>query len=138
MVPGAVVFLHQLPVTPNGKIDRNVLPAQVRAISTTVIDGDSPRNETEELLAAIWTEILGSQHLSIHDDFFALGGDSLSATRLMASVLRTFQVELPISAVFRAPTIARLAALIATCMHSARGTSADASLQIQLLNPHDH
>ena len=114
MVPSAITYLRQLPVTPNGKIDRNALPAHDPAISTAAIPREGPRNETEELLTGIWSEILRVQHITIHDNFFALGGDSLSATRLLARILITFQVELPIGTVFNKPTIAQLAEHITT------------------------
>jgi amino acid adenylation domain-containing protein len=114
MVPSTIVCLHQLPVTPNGKLDRKALPFQAHTISTTAVPREAPRNETEKRLAEIWSEILQIQHITIHDDFFALGGDSLSATRFLARVLMTFQTELPLSTVFRMPTIAQLAEFMGT------------------------
>jgi len=116
MVPVDFVFLQDLPVTPNGKIDRRALPRHGPGIPTAAIPLERPRNETEELLAGLWTEILRIPPKSIHDDFFALGGDSLSAARLMGRIHATLRVELPIGVVFDASTIARLAQRIAAAV----------------------
>jgi len=109
MVPSVITYLRQLPVTPNGKIDRKALPNSDLAISAATVPGTGPRNDTEALLTEIWREVFRIQHITIYDNFFALGGDSLLATRLMARVFTTFQLELPTSTVFRKPTIAQLA-----------------------------
>ncbi|HEU0014446.1 MAG TPA: acyltransferase domain-containing protein, partial [Longimicrobium sp.] len=72
----------------------------------------APTNETEERIAALWQELLGIERIGIHDDFFALGGHSLLATQIVARVRDMFQLELPLQAIFEAPTVARFAALV--------------------------
>jgi acyl transferase domain-containing protein/acyl carrier protein len=72
----------------------------------------APENEVEEQIAAMWQELLGISRIGIHDDFFGLGGHSLFATQIISRVRDTFQLELPLKAIFEAPTIARLAFLI--------------------------
>lgn len=111
MVPAAFVQLSALPVNRNGKLDRHALPApgaQNFAIRPYV----APRDELERSLAAIWSEVLSVSRVGIDDDFFALGGDSLLALRLFARVHRALGQELPIAALFKAPTIAGLAAML--------------------------
>ncbi|HYW08706.1 MAG TPA: beta-ketoacyl synthase N-terminal-like domain-containing protein [Longimicrobium sp.] len=75
-------------------------------------DYHAPENEVEEQIAAMWQELLGISRIGIHDDFFGLGGHSLFATQIISRVRDTFQLELPLKAIFEAPTIARLAVLI--------------------------
>ena len=113
MVPSALVWLEQLPQTPNGKVDRRALAA--RELAGEARRGPrsaSPRTATEELLAGIWAEVLGVEKLGVRDDFFALGGHSLLATRLLAGVQDIFQVELAQRTLFDNPTLAGMASQI--------------------------
>ena len=110
MLPSAFVkLLDALPLTPSGKIERRALPAplsrETRNISTDLIP---PRTVTEEVLAGIWSDVLGLEQVGIHDNFFALGGHSLSAMQVIARLRETFKVELPISWLFDYPTIVEL------------------------------
>ncbi|HEX4959209.1 MAG TPA: amino acid adenylation domain-containing protein, partial [Thermoanaerobaculia bacterium] len=106
MVPTAWVVLPALPLSPNGKVDRRALPAPERSGPA---DDTAPRNATEAKLAAVWREVLGLERLGIHDDFFAVGGHSLLAVRAAFRTSEAFGFELPVSALFQAPTVASLA-----------------------------
>jgi amino acid adenylation domain-containing protein len=111
MQPNRFVTLNTLPVTPTGKVDRAALPEPVwgRQKSTTV----APRTDTERRLAAIWRDVLSIPQeatLGVHDDFFALGGHSLTASQLIARIRTVLSVEVPLSTLVANPTIAALAA----------------------------
>ena len=111
MVPAAFVFLDTLPLTPNGKVDRKALPApELQSAGKIFV---APRNDVEELLAAIWCELLHLKKVGIHDNFFQLGGHSLLATQLISRVRNAFGAELPLQSVFEAPTVGEFAARLA-------------------------
>ncbi len=111
MVPAGFLVLDMLPLNPNGKVDRRALPAFEIAAEPRSLT--APRTPAEEVMAGIWAEVLGIEvaRIDLHDGFFELGGHSLLATRLISRVREAFGVELPVKAVFEAPTVAGLAAL---------------------------
>ncbi|HEY0605354.1 MAG TPA: amino acid adenylation domain-containing protein, partial [Herpetosiphonaceae bacterium] len=109
MVPGAFVLLEQLPRTPNGKLNRNALPAPDLLHSPSDHNLGLPRTPAEELIAGIWASVLGLERVSIHDNFFALGGHSLLATQVVTRLRETFQVDLPLRSLFETPTVSGLA-----------------------------
>ena len=112
MVPAAFVRLDALPLTPSGKIDRRGLP--VPDIKDVGVQDQytPPRNELEEQLAQIWSEVLGIERVGIHDNFFALGGHSLMAVRLFSEINNRLGHELPLSILFQQGTISQIAQMI--------------------------
>jgi amino acid adenylation domain-containing protein len=111
MVPTKFVYLEALPLTPNGKIDRKALPPPSRETSNGGAGG-APRTETENAIAAIWSELLRADGIGIHDDFFDLGGDSMTAVGLLAQLHKVFGVDVELASLFDRPTIAGVAAFI--------------------------
>ena len=109
MVPVAVVVVEALPLTANGKLDTRALPAPEYAGGA---DYRAPGSAVEEILAGIYAEVLGVEHVGLDDSFFDLGGDSLSAMRLIAAVNTSLDAILPVRTIFDAPTVAQLASCI--------------------------
>ncbi|MEO9196819.1 MAG: amino acid adenylation domain-containing protein, partial [Polyangia bacterium] len=108
MVPRAFVTMSALPLNASGKVDRKALPAP----ALTDLVGDAyvaPRTPLEEGLAQIWRDLLRVERVGVHDDFFALGGHSLLATQVVSRMRSLLQIELPVGALFEAPTVSRLA-----------------------------
>ncbi|RKH77400.1 amino acid adenylation domain-containing protein, partial [Corallococcus sp. AB045] len=109
MVPAAFVSMETLPLTSNGKVDRKALPAPDASVLRASHVYEAPATPLEEKLAALWSEVLRVPTVGRTDNFFELGGHSLLATQLVARVRAAFDVELPLRALFEAPTIAALA-----------------------------
>lgn len=111
-IPNIFVHLKRLPLTLNGKINFRALPTleEARQKLRRVFVG--PRTPTEELLANIWAEVLGTKQVGIYDNLFELGGHSLLATRIISRVRKAFQVDLPMRILFQVPTVASLAQAI--------------------------
>ncbi len=111
MVPSLFMWLDDLPLNANGKVDRKALPAsQSVALQSRVYV--APRTSTESALAGIWTEVLGLERIGVHDNFFDLGGHSLLVTQLLSRIHAQFQIRIPLRALFEATTIARLTDVI--------------------------
>ncbi|WP_163871153.1 condensation domain-containing protein, partial [Myxococcus eversor] len=106
MVPSAFVSLQALPLTPNGKLDRKALPAPDSQHDHAFLPPSSP---TEVQLASLWLQLLRVERVGLNDSFFALGGHSLLATQLVSRIRSSFGAELPLRAVFEAPSLAALA-----------------------------
>jgi amino acid adenylation domain-containing protein len=111
MVPAAFVVLGALPLTPSGKLDRGALPERSPAAGDGVewTGFAAPRTTVETVLAAIWAEVIGVGRVGVHDDFFALGGDSLQAMRVVSRIRHEFGVDVPLLSLFQGPTVAGLA-----------------------------
>ncbi len=110
MVPSTFVLLDAFPLSPNGKVDRQALPAPEQKRPDLGYTSAAPRSAVEEVLVGIWANVLDLQEVGIHDNFFHLGGHSLLATQIIAQILETFQLALSLRTLFEAPTIATLAA----------------------------
>ncbi|UZW58371.1 non-ribosomal peptide synthetase [Lysobacter enzymogenes] len=109
MVPSAFLAIEALPLSPNGKIDRAALATLAAADTAPPADAVAPRNPLEQAVADIWAAVLGVERVGVHDDFFDLGGHSLVATQVASRISESFQIELPLRAVFEAPTVEELA-----------------------------
>ncbi|HEV2860060.1 MAG TPA: amino acid adenylation domain-containing protein [Pyrinomonadaceae bacterium] len=119
MVPSAFVVLDSLPLTPNGKVDRKALPAPDWDGETA--ERVAPRTPVEEVLAGVWSQVLGVAEVSVNDNFFERGGHSLSATQLVARVREVFGVELPLRRLFESPTLADVAEAVAALLQQGQG-----------------
>jgi acyl-coenzyme A synthetase/AMP-(fatty) acid ligase/acyl carrier protein len=106
MVPAAFVSLDALPLTPNGKVDREALPAPEYAAAHRYVP---PRTPVEEVLAEIWSDVLGVERVGVHDSFFELGGHSLLIMRLLARVRDMLDLRISIRTVFSMPTLEAMA-----------------------------
>jgi len=109
MVPSLFVRLEVLPLTPNGKVDRRALAGIVPERSAAGEGDGAPRTPAEEVVAMIWAQVLGLERVGTGQDFFALGGHSLLGTQVLSRVRETLGVDLPLRALFGAPTVARFA-----------------------------
>src|SRR6185295_17141820 len=110
MVPAAFVGLAELPLSTSGKVDRKALARLAPAAEERAAGaGDAALTPTEEIVAALWAQVLGVPRIGRNEDFFALGGHSLLATQVVMRVRDELGAELPVAAVFQAPTVAAFA-----------------------------
>src|SRR2546422_4732992 len=112
MLPAYFIRLDGLPLTSNGKIDRQVLPTFFDANIQPAHDSVGPRTATEKALAAIWSELLCVENIGLNDDFFDLGGQALLAIKAVSRIRDVFEVDLPLRNLFEHPTLAGLAEVI--------------------------
>jgi amino acid adenylation domain-containing protein len=132
MVPVHFVFLDELPLTPNGKVNRKALPAPEKANTGA---GGPPRTETEKSVAAIWSELLNVEGVGIEDDFFDLGGQSMTAVGLVARLRAAFDLNIELAMLFERPTISGLAEAIDVLVltsHSVSSPSSEAREEFEL------
>jgi amino acid adenylation domain-containing protein len=115
MVPATFVILDSLPLTATGKVDRRALPAPDGTRPVLDTPFVAPQTPVEKLLSEIWAELLSLDRVGVRDRFLELGGDSLTATRILARVLSQFQIRLPLRALLEAPTVAEMAGVIVQC-----------------------
>ena len=133
MVPAIFAILEEVPLTPNGKVDRRALPAPDTNRSGC-FGTRAPRTPTEEILCAIWAQVLGLEFVGIDDNFFTLGGHSLLATQVISRCRQAFCVEISLQMLFDAPTIARLADAIAKLSNADALSSSEHQIIPQIEN----
>ncbi|HEX8903859.1 MAG TPA: AMP-binding protein, partial [Longimicrobiaceae bacterium] len=120
MIPAAFVVLEEIPRTPRGKVDRAALPAPDYAAAE---DGfAAPRTPVEEVLAAIWADVLDRERVGVDEDFFEIGGHSLLATVVVGLIRQAFAVEMPLRTFFEGSTVAELAQAVETLRRAALPT----------------
>ena len=112
MIPSRFIVLENIPLLSTGKVDRRALPMlrNIRPNLDTFFA--APRTPVEQSLSQIWAEVLYLDQVGIHDNFFDLGGHSLSVSRVISRIIKTFQIDLPLSAVFDSPTVAEMATFL--------------------------
>ncbi|WP_444860483.1 phosphopantetheine-binding protein [Pseudomonas putida] len=110
MRPERILHLERLPLSANGKVDRRALLAELQAACQAPehID-EQPLNPSEQLVAELWQQLLEVPHISRHDNFFRLGGDSLLATRFLEMLRSRLGLELPMGQLFGAASLAEVA-----------------------------
>ncbi|HSK29920.1 MAG TPA: phosphopantetheine-binding protein, partial [Candidatus Limnocylindria bacterium] len=112
MIPTALIRMESLPLTANGKIDRQRLPEPDHkrpGLSAAFVEA---RDEVEQRLVQVWVEVLGVDRVGIHDNFFDLGGNSIAATRVVSRIIQRFRLAIPLPALFQMPTVAEMATVI--------------------------
>jgi amino acid adenylation domain-containing protein/thioester reductase-like protein len=129
MVPTQFVAMNSLPKTPNGKIDRRALPRPLLMRDASQTEYVAPRNEMERELAAMCAEVLGLQTVGIYDNFFDLGGNSLSAARLVFWAQERFQMRIPLRLLFQQPTVAAMSQAMKTSRENGRKPDDNGQLQ---------
>ena len=112
MIPAVFIRLDKLPLTLNGKVDRQALPRPTRENIQAARNQVGPQTETQRSLETIWSQLLNVEHVGIHNEFFELGGHSLLALRAVSRIRDVFNVEIALETVFLKPTIAALAEAI--------------------------
>jgi acyl-CoA synthetase (AMP-forming)/AMP-acid ligase II len=118
MIPAQFVLLDQLPLSPNGKVDRKRLPDSLPEKRWETSASIPPQTPTQRVLAKIWLAVLKLERIGIHDSFFDLGGHSLLATRVVTRIRRELNVDLPLRVVFDRPTLARLSEAVEDAMRN--------------------
>ncbi|HEX8273216.1 MAG TPA: amino acid adenylation domain-containing protein [Longimicrobiaceae bacterium] len=121
MVPAEVLLLEALPLTATGKVDRRALPAPERPLAELADEMGLHRTPTEEVVAAVWADVLRLPRVGATDNFFALGGHSLLATQVASRLRAAFRVDVPVRAVFEAPTVAELAERVDAAVRAGQG-----------------
>ncbi|MGP5156586.1 phosphopantetheine-binding protein [Pseudoalteromonas sp. KG3] len=127
MVPSHLLELETLPLSANGKIDRKQLSNEFMALDLEQTEFEAPESELEQQLADIWQQLLKRAQISRHDDFFAIGGDSLSATQLIQTLQQQHIIpaSLSLTTLFSAPSIASLATAINQAWRDLSGNTSD-------------
>ncbi len=131
MLPSAFVILDAFPLTPNGKLDRQALPAPDASAAATR-EYEPPKGRIETVLAQIWQELLDLSRISRHDNFFEIGGHSLMVVRLITRIQNKLLVNIPLTSLFAAPTLKEQADIILSAQMEAIGDNEIESMQDDL------
>jgi pyochelin synthetase len=123
MVPSAILVLERFPLTPNGKVDRKGLPAPARSSAEARSASAAPRDSLDLQLIKLWEKVLNVRPIGLRDNFFDAGGNSLVAVRLFSEMRKIFGRSFPLSVLFQAPTVEKLADIIRKDGWSPRWTS---------------
>jgi amino acid adenylation domain-containing protein len=123
MIPSGYVWLERMPVTTNGKLDRAALPEVVEGVGGSEGEYVAPSGPVEELLAGIWSEVLGTKEIGANDNFFELGGHSLLAMQMLIRVRHIFRIDLPVRSFFESPTLTLLSQMLVA--HETEGGSVE-------------
>ena len=135
MIPSAFEVLDALPLMPNGKIDRQALPAPDLSGIIDEAVYTPPRTYIEEMLTGIWAEVLGVDRVGIHDNFFEAGGHSLLATQVVSRIRKMFNVEIPLRTLFERPTVSELAEALGTAHNTGKLQTAPPVLPVSRQEP---
>ncbi|HWS88113.1 MAG TPA: amino acid adenylation domain-containing protein, partial [Pyrinomonadaceae bacterium] len=129
MVPSVFVRLVEMPLTPNGKVDRRALPPPPSVEAQPERAHTAARTPLEQLLCTIWADLLGHERVGVHDDFFDLGGHSLLAAQAVSRIQQACAVDLPLRDLFEHPTVEQLAARLAPLMAEAKEPHAPSPIE---------
>ncbi len=121
MVPSAFVLMDSMPLTSNGKVNRRALPAPEQSLTEGLGDYRAPQTPLEEMVAAIFADVLRIERAGLDDNFFELGGHSLSATQVVSRIRQNLRVDLPVRTVFESPTVATLAQAVVSKQRGDQG-----------------
>jgi amino acid adenylation domain-containing protein len=122
MVPSAFVLLDAMPLSANGKVNRRALPAPEQSAAEGWVEYRAPQTPLEEMVAAIFSDVLRVERVGLDDNFFELGGHSLSATQVVARIRQNLRVDLAVRTLFESPSVAALARSVELKQRSQHGT----------------
>jgi amino acid adenylation domain-containing protein len=125
MLPSVFVRLEKMPLTTNGKVDRQALPTPSIESLAPLEDFVGPSTETEKQLTEIWSGLLNVQRIGINDEFFELGGHSLLAIRALSRIRDVFKVDIPLTVMFASSTIAKLGAAVDSAREASRRSNTE-------------
>jgi acyl carrier protein len=134
MVPTAFVLMEEMPLTPNGKVNRRALPTPEQARMVRHHEYVPPVTAVEESLAGIYAQVLELERVSRTDNFFEIGGHSLMATQVLSRIREVFQVELPLRSIFETPSVAGLGEAIEAAVRDKTQQSISQTPSITPLN----
>ena len=134
MVPGVLHELDELPLTANGKVDRKALVVPDEVAEEDLVPYEAPRTGIEEAVAEVWAALLQVEAVGVHDNFFALGGDSLMAMRAVVHLRKQLELEVPIRVLFDSPTLADAAMMIEELLFAELENMSDEQAQSLLAN----